>query len=162
MGHTCGGLRPGSDYHFDEAPYDPWLAYGQSKTANIYLASEIERRYGTRGLHATSLHPGVVLTGLVDTVSPEDAEKWSDPKMLACLKSPEQGAATSVYAAVGAEWRNKGGRFLSDCVEQGPTKHPGQPMYFGDDGYAAWAFDEEAARRLWEDSMAMVGLEGHE
>lgn len=160
-GHTCGPVRF-HDYNFEKEAYDPWKAYGQSKTANIYFASEIERRYGQMGLHATALHPGMVITGLQDTVSPEDAEKWSDPKMLVCLKSPEQGAATSVYAAIGAEWKDKGGRYLSDCVEQGPYQHPEQPMTFGDDGYAAWAYDEEAAQRLWRESLVMVGVDEKE
>lgn len=54
------------DYNFEKEPYNPWKSYGQSKTANVYLANEIERRYGAKGLHATSLHPGGIWTGLQD------------------------------------------------------------------------------------------------
>ncbi|KAI0189077.1 hypothetical protein EV127DRAFT_496361 [Xylaria flabelliformis] len=159
MGHRCGPVRF-DDYNFNKDPYDPWLAYGQSKTANIYIANEIERRYGPQGLHATSVNPGLVMSAMSETVSPEDAEKWSDPAMFAILKSPEQGAATSVYAAISEEWKHKGGKYLSDCVEQGPTRHPDNSMHFGDEGYAMWAFDLDAQKRLWRESLRMVGLDG--
>ncbi|KAH7127747.1 hypothetical protein B0J13DRAFT_645744 [Dactylonectria estremocensis] len=65
VGHRLGGVRF-HDFYFDqEGSYQPWLAYGQAKTSNIYLANEIERRYGSDGLHALSLHPGAIVTNLV-------------------------------------------------------------------------------------------------
>jgi NAD(P)-dependent dehydrogenase (short-subunit alcohol dehydrogenase family) len=151
IGHRCSPVRF-HDYNFTKESYDPWKAYGQSKTANIYIANEIDRRYGSEGLHATSLHPGLVIT------KPRNQEGWQDPKVLGYLKSVEQGAATSVYAALSKEWERKGGRFLADCVEQGPTRHSENPMYVGDDGYESWVYDEKAASRLWQDSSKMVGL----
>lgn len=57
-GHRAGGIVP--ENYALEGMYTPFRAYGQSKTANIYMANEIERRYGGRGLHAWSLHPGVI------------------------------------------------------------------------------------------------------
>lgn len=74
------------------------------------------------------------------------------------IKSTEQGAATSVYAALSEEWKNKGGKYLSDCIEQPPFSHPENPMYVPDDGYAPWAYDEEKAKQLWKDSLKMVGI----
>jgi len=148
IGHRCGPVRF-DDYNFEKEAYDPWRSYGQGKTANIYLANEIERRYRSKGLHATSLHPGLIIT----RPAPQKEEAWTDPKMLNAIKNAEQGAATSVYAAVSEEWKNKGGRYLSDCVEQGPTQHPENPMYVGDDGYEKWVYDEEAAKRLWMESL---------
>lgn len=155
IGHRSGGVRF-DDYNFDkEGSYNPWLSYGQAKTANIYFANEIERRYGSKGLHATSLHPGGIATGL--QVHVPSTPEWDTPEVRAYMKSPEQGAATSVYAALSEEWKNRGGRYLSDCVEQPAFSHEGA-MYVGDDGYQKWAYDEEAEKRLWRDSLKMVGL----
>jgi hypothetical protein len=73
------------------------------------------------------------------------------------LQSTAQGAATSVYVAVSKEWEVRG--YLSDCLEQGRVKADHPPLAPGDDGYAAWAFDEEKAARLWKMSCVMVGVE---
>ena len=83
----------------------------------------------------------------------------SDPKIGNYMKNTEQGASTSVYAALSEEWKNKGGRYLSDCVEQAEFQHRENPMFVGDDGYEKWAYDEEAEKRLWKDSLKMVGME---
>ena len=52
-----------------------------------------------------------------------------------------------------------GGRYLSDCVEQGPFQHAEDPMFVGDDGYEKWAYDKDAERRLWQETLNMVGLQ---
>ncbi|KAJ4258971.1 hypothetical protein NW762_008059 [Fusarium torreyae] len=62
--HNIHGINDSDGYSFQRGDYDPGMAYGQSKTANIYMANEIERRYGAEHLHATSVHPGIVATGL--------------------------------------------------------------------------------------------------
>jgi NAD(P)-dependent dehydrogenase (short-subunit alcohol dehydrogenase family) len=149
VGHRCGPIRF-DDINFDNEAYDPWKAYGQSKTATIYLANEIERQFGAQGLHATSVHPGLIMT------FKQEQGGWEDPNMRVHLKDPGQGAATTVYAAVSQEWKCRGGRYLADCREQGATQHPENPMFIGDDGYAAWAFDEAAAKKLWEMSLSLV------
>lgn len=93
-------------------------AYGQSKTANVYFADEIERRYASHGLHATSLHPGVIDTPLSKHMPAGEMQSCQGLKSFQKLmKSTEQGAATTVWAAVGKEWENKGGRYLNDCAE---------------------------------------------
>lgn len=155
-GHRSSEIRF-HDFNFETEPYDRWVAYGQSKTANIYLANEIERRYGSsRGLHALSLHPGGILSNLQRYINEETRRAWTeDPAAMNYTKSAEQGAATSVYAAVSKEWEGRGGKYLSNCAVQGPVKSGGT----GDDGYAAWAYDEEKAARLWRESCAMVGVE---
>ena len=156
VGHRAGGVLIG-DYNFESTPYEPWRAYGQAKTAHIYMANEIERRYGAAGLHALSLHPGGIQTNLQQHVDPAVAEDWDKDRRI--WRSIEQGAATAVYAAISKEWEGKGGRYLADCVEKGPMV-PGNPMVvFGDEGYAPWAFDEESAKKLWEDSCRFVGVE---
>ncbi|KIX05562.1 uncharacterized protein Z518_06434 [Rhinocladiella mackenziei CBS 650.93] len=80
--------------------YDPYVAYGQSKTANIWKANYIDRVYGPKGVHALSLHPGGIWTGLQQYARPEQLAQWkADPEVTGVMKSPEQGAATSIWAA---------------------------------------------------------------
>jgi NAD(P)-dependent dehydrogenase (short-subunit alcohol dehydrogenase family) len=157
MGHRSGEVRF-HDLNFDEKDsYDPWVAYGQAKTANIYLANEIERRYGTQGLHALSLHPGSIGTNLGQYLDPEVVQQMAENKeILRYMKSPEQGASTSVYAAISKEWEGRGGRYLADCVEQDPVKPGTSPLDMVDIGYAPWAYDEEKAKKLWDVSYDII------
>lgn len=158
FGHRAGQIRF-DDYNFSQpGSYNPWLSYGQAKTANIYLSNEIERRYGAKGVHSTSVHPGGINTGLQVHVGDPASIGWDTPEIQRCMKSAEQGAATSVYAALSEEWKRKGGRYLSNCVEEKPFTHD-YPAYVGDDGYETWAYNKENEKRLWKDSLKMVGLE---
>lgn len=157
FGHRSGPIRF-DDYNFEKSPYDPWTAYGQAKTANIYFSNEIERRYGSKNLHSTSLHPGGIFTALQVHVDPEMLKAWDNPEVTAYMKSPEQGAATSVYAALGKEWADKGGKYLSNCEVQQPFKGDG-PMALGDDGYETWIYDVEKEQKLWKESLRMLGME---
>ena len=153
MGHRTSPPNFG-DYNYDETEYSAWKAYGQSKTSNIYMANEIDRRYVSRGLHGFSLHPGGIATGLQTHMSKEQTAAFSaDEKTRKYMKSIPQGAATSVYAAVSREWEGKGGRYLEDCDEGVPN----QPGHM--EGYAAHAYNEEGEKRLWADSCKMVGVE---
>jgi len=152
------------DYSFEKTKYDPWLAYGQAKTANIWMANEIERRYGSQGLHAFSLQPGGIFTGLDKHIPNNSREVYQNPGINSYMKSIPQGAATSVWAAVSKELEGKGGKWLSNCEEPGPLGHAegvieANGIELGDDGYAQWAFDQEGARTLWTDSCKMVGVE---
>jgi len=159
IGHRGSPIRF-HDYNFEEKDsYQPFIAYGQSKTANIYLANYIDRHYGPKGLHATSLHPGGIVTALMRHTPTEQIDQWKNhPASQNYFKSPEQGAATSVYAAVSKEWEGKGGKFLSNCDVMGPAK-AGSEIGTGDDGYAKWAYDEKNEDRLWKDSCKFVGVE---
>lgn len=74
------------------------------------------------------------------------------------IKSPAQGAATTVYAAVRKEWEGSGGRYLADCIEQAAAKPETPALDMVDLGYARWAFDQEKAARLWEISCELVGI----
>ena len=113
-GHRGGGIQF-DNYNFERGDYSPWAAYGQSKTANIYMANEIERRYGAKGLHGLSLMPGGIKTGLQVHVEDQLAAAMEAAKDM--MKSPEQGAATTVYGALSKEWEGRGGRYLEDCQE---------------------------------------------
>jgi NAD(P)-dependent dehydrogenase (short-subunit alcohol dehydrogenase family) len=150
-GHAAGEVQFGN-YGFEAGNYSPWAGYGQAKTANIYMANEIENLYGAKGLHGLSLMPGGIVTGLQKHMPAEQIEKFkNDPAVLAYLKSTEQGAATTVLAAVGKEYEGRGRLYLCDCE----TATEGM---VGQNGYVAYAFDREKEGRLWEDSLEMVGL----
>jgi NAD(P)-dependent dehydrogenase (short-subunit alcohol dehydrogenase family) len=143
------------DYNFQTTPYNPWQAYGQSKTANIYLASQIEERYGKLGLHGVSLHPGCIHTSLERHIAQDEfAQAFiNDVKAKDLYKSPEQGAATTVWAAVCSGW--PAGRYLED-VNEAHAFDPEDEFEQHANGYAAHAYDKDAASRLWEYSTAVV------
>ncbi|KAL3134265.1 hypothetical protein ABBQ38_006529 [Trebouxia sp. C0009 RCD-2024] len=149
-GHQTNGVLF-DDLDFKKAGYNPWAAYGQSKTANIYLANEIERRYGSKGLHATSVMPGGIMTPLARHMDPGNVEAMLTPELKAKVKSLEQGAATTVWAAIGKHWEGKGGKYLEDCGVS-------QPFQEGDviKGYAPHAYEEEASKKLWDVSLKLV------
>lgn len=154
-GHRRGGIRPNSDYNFtEEGSYEPWTGYGQSKTSNIYMANSIDRLYGSKGIHALSLHPGGIFTGLQIHVAQSVKDMWATPQAQAFFKSVEQGAATSVYAAVSKEWEGKGGRFLEDCDESPPMNGK---QAVGVAGYAAHAYNKDEEDKLWRDSEKLIG-----
>ncbi|KAL8689679.1 MAG: hypothetical protein Q9218_004709 [Villophora microphyllina] len=159
-GHRAGPVQIGN-YNFEkEGTYSPWAAYGSSKTANIYMANEIERRYVSRGLHGLSVMPGGIRTGLQSNVPDSVKASWDeDLEVKNSMKSPEQGAATSVYAALSKDWEGRGGRYLEDCAEAPPVVKRGGATAVG---YATYAYDDEDARKLWEDSCEMVGVEDDE
>ncbi|KAF2797313.1 short-chain dehydrogenase/reductase-like protein [Melanomma pulvis-pyrius CBS 109.77] len=116
--HRSWNLNESDNYNFEKGGYHYSLAYANSKLANVYMASELDRRYGDAGLHATSLHPGAINTDLSRHLGSEFvAQIMSDDKILKIMKTPEQGAATTVLAAVGNEWEEKGGKYLEDCEE---------------------------------------------
>ncbi|KAL8705625.1 MAG: hypothetical protein Q9201_001262 [Fulgogasparrea decipioides] len=154
-GHRAGPVQIGN-YNFERGNYSPWAAYGSSKTANIYMANEIERRYGSKGLHGLSVMPGGIRTGLQEHVSDTVKASWDvDEVVRNYMKSPEQGASTSVYAALSQEWEGKGGRYLEDCAEAPPAAPKGGATAVG---HAPHAYNEKDARQLWADSCKMVGV----
>lgn len=154
--HNVASINESGNYNFESSPYNDWVSYGQAKTANIYMANEIERRYGHKGLHATSVHPGIILTPLVQYMDPATlAVLTSDESSLKVAKSPEQGAATTVWAAIGQEWENKGGEYLADC---GRTTRGSDSRDPTATGFAGHAYDPEREARLWKDSLKIVGL----
>ncbi|KAI1120831.1 hypothetical protein F5Y10DRAFT_257624 [Nemania abortiva] len=139
-----------------ENTYDPMKAYAQSKTANLWTANEIERRYGSQGIHAWSLQPGAVITDLTRHL-PEDRKDalWTDPYLSKIAKNPEQGAATSVWAATAAALEGQGGKYLENCQIIGPWE-PSSGIW--SPGFAPYAYDTEKANKLWERSLEWVGL----
>ncbi|KAF5979557.1 alcohol dehydrogenase [Fusarium coicis] len=154
--HQHSSINESDNYNFQKGGYDPWLSYGQSKTADAYLANEIDRRYGSQGLHATSVHPGGIMTELARYIPPEVLQSLaSSDAAKKMLKSPEQGAATTVWAAIGKQWQNAGGKYLENCQEAPPAKQI--DPHFGK-GYAPHVYDPEREARLWQDALKIVGL----
>lgn len=139
-----------------EGEYIPWKAYAQSKTANIWTANLVERRYGSQGLHAVSVHPGNIDTKLSRYQAVEMDEPVSDEE-LRHHKSPEQGAATTVWGAVARELEGRGGLYLEDSQVVGPV-NPYDNGRFSI-GYAPWAFDEEGEEQLWTMTVKLLKLE---
>lgn len=163
VGHRGGAFDFSSsdEINFVNKPYDPVAAYGQSKLASLYMVNEIDRRYGTSNLHAFSVMPGGIWTGLQASLSEAVVSAWqSDADFQKAFKSPEQGAATTVWAAIAKELEGKGGKYLEDCAVAGPAPAPtGDPTVdMGAPGYAEWAFDEAKERALWKISCEMVGI----
>ncbi|MGC1211155.1 MAG: SDR family NAD(P)-dependent oxidoreductase, partial [Micromonospora sp.] len=135
------------DMHFHQRPYDPWAAYGQSKTANVLFAVEVTRRWAGDGILSNALMPGAIRTNLQRYISDEDVARLraeSGGGAAPHWKNTEQGAATSVLLAASPLLNGVGGRYFEDCQEAGPNE-PGTRT-----GYAPYARDPEAAVRLWE------------
>jgi NAD(P)-dependent dehydrogenase (short-subunit alcohol dehydrogenase family) len=137
------------DPHYEQRPYDPWTAYGQSKTGNVLLSIALTARLGADGVTANAVHPGGIMTNLQRHMDPDAprAMGWidKDGNLHPEMKTPEQGAATSVWAAVGPELDGVGGLYLEDCHEAEPTTDP-ESMH----GVRPYALDPDAAEALWE------------
>ncbi len=142
------------DLHFERRPYDKWAAYGQAKTANVLFAVELDRRLAGRGVRANALHPGGIVTELGRHLTKDDiAELMSRaPGGKMEWKTPEAGAATSVWAATAPELEGQGGLYLDDCQIASVRTSADDPG-----GYEAYARDPAAARRLWTVSEELVG-----
>jgi len=150
VGHRRSPIRF-DDINFEKEGYQKWTAYGQSKTANILFAKELQKRLGPKGVTAFSLHPGGIMTGLQSSLSKEEmtAMGWLDENgnPRGGFKTIPQGSATSVYASIVPGLESIGGAYLEDCAECV------KPAYQTADqigGVAAHANDLEAAARLWE------------
>ena len=156
-GHRASNLNESDNYSFQKGGYHHTLAYPNSKLANVYMANELDRRYGHKGIHATSLHPGGIDTKISRHVGREFVEQiLSDEKLVKILKSSEQGAATTVLAAVGKEWEHKGGKYLEDCEEARRGEDDNDVMGVG---YVRQTYDPKKEERLWTDSLKIVGID---
>ncbi|MFF2029406.1 SDR family NAD(P)-dependent oxidoreductase [Arthrobacter sp. NPDC058192] len=157
-GHKLSGIRF-DDINFDTG-YDKWRAYGQAKTANALFAVQLDALGRDRAVRAFAVHPGGIMTELQRHLPREEmiASGWMDEhgKVDSRFKSPEQGAATSVWAATSPALEGKGGVYCEDCEIAEPTV-PGSPEARVR-GVDAHALDREAAARLWQVSAEMTGI----
>lgn len=157
-GHKLSGI------HFDDPQftkgYDKWQAYGQAKTANSLFAVELDKRGRDHGVRAFAVHPGGIMTELQRHLPREEmvAAGWMDEsgKVREGFKTPDQGAATSVWAATSSRLDGMGGVYCEDCDIAQPTD-PQSPMArFA--GVDAHAIDPDSAARLWELSAKLTGV----
>jgi len=140
------------DIQFERRPYDKWLAYGQSKTANVLFAVGLERRLGAHGVHANALHPGGIMTELSRHLGQDDFQFLATRARGMKFKTVEAGAATSVFAATAPELQGRGGLYLEDCHVAAVDDAPD-----AGDGVKSYALDPQNADRLWGVSEALVG-----
>jgi NAD(P)-dependent dehydrogenase (short-subunit alcohol dehydrogenase family) len=150
-----------SDIRWDDLTfangYDKWEAYGQAKTANVLFAVELDRRGRDAGVRAFALHPGGIMTPLQRHLDrAEMVERgWidEDGTPLVEFKTPEQGAATQVWAATSPQLAGMGGVYLEDCEIAEVTTAEDEP------GVRPYAVDPESARRLWTVSAELTGVD---
>jgi NAD(P)-dependent dehydrogenase (short-subunit alcohol dehydrogenase family) len=149
-----------ADPNFEHTPYEEFLAYGRSKTANVLFAVEFDRRHKARDVRATAVHPGGIRTELSRHLTPEALKKLiaeinaGQPEGAApfSYKSIPQGAATSVWAACVADAGAIGARYCEDCHVAEVVSTPGLRG-----GVRAYALDPQRAQALWRKSEEMVG-----
>ncbi|MDG2530685.1 oxidoreductase [Caulobacter endophyticus] len=159
-GHQIAGIDF-DDVDFLARPYDKWIAYGQSKTANALFAMGLDARGRRDGVRAFSLHPGQILTDLARHLSSEEIARFDAldeqgrPKVDPArgMKTPEQGAATSLWCATSPRLDGLGGVYCEDCDIA--VRNGGET---GRKGVAAWADDPALAERLWRLSQDLAGV----
>ncbi|MFJ3485448.1 oxidoreductase [Pseudomonas sp. NPDC090202] len=159
-GHQIAGVDF-DDIDFMRRPYDKWVAYGQSKSANVLFARALDQRGQRHGVRAFSLHPGQILTNLGRHLSSaeiaafdvfdEHGRQKIAPQM--GLKTLEQGAATGLWCATSAALEGKGGVYCEDC-----NIAPINDAESGRKGVAPWAVDGDQAERLWQLSEQWTGM----
>ncbi|MBP0594081.1 SDR family NAD(P)-dependent oxidoreductase [Paraburkholderia sp. LEh10] len=162
---SYGHRRAGIDFHdpnFETREYDPWIAYGQSKTANALFAVALDSIGRRQGVRAFSVHPGGIVTDLIRHMSQAqiDASEIIDKAGVPIIdplnnkKTPQQGAATTVWCATSARLDGMGGVYCADCEIA--------PLLSSDDstelvGVRPRATDRVAAGRLWQLSEQLTG-----
>jgi len=134
--------------------YDKWQAYGESKTANALFAVGLDARLAGKGVRSFAVHPGAIVTELGRHMDEADYQFLMSRQPAGqemTLKSVEQGAATSVWAATSPELAGRGGVYLEDCQVAGPATADSSA------GVESYAVDAAAAERLWAVSEVLVG-----
>jgi NAD(P)-dependent dehydrogenase (short-subunit alcohol dehydrogenase family) len=152
------------DPNFEHTPYDPFVAYGRSKTANILFAVEFDKRHRDRGVRAVAVHPGGIRTELgryqdrgriekmIDQINQQRAAQGKGPFQ---WKTIPQGAATSVWAAAVASAGEIGGHYCEDCHVSHTV--PDDLSVGISEGVRGYAMNAKTAEALWKKSEEMVG-----
>ncbi len=153
-GHAYGGVDF-DDPSFERRPYDKWKAYGQSKTANALFALALDARGEAHRVRAFSLHPGAIHTELTRSLGEEEIRALlSSPRIAATtFKTPEQGAATSVWCATSVQLDGMGGVYCEDVDIAEAVSADAQ----GNSGVRPWATDPDLAEQLWRKSEEWTG-----
>jgi NAD(P)-dependent dehydrogenase (short-subunit alcohol dehydrogenase family) len=153
------------DPNFERTPYEPFVGYGRSKTANILFAVEFDRRHRSRGIRAAAVHPGGIQTelgrhldpnwipGMIEQMNRDLAAEGKPPFQ---FKTIPQGAATSVWAGVVAQADEVGGRYCENC-HVGVVVPDDSKISAISEGVRSYALDPERAKALWAKSEELVG-----
>jgi NAD(P)-dependent dehydrogenase (short-subunit alcohol dehydrogenase family) len=153
------------DPNFERTPYDPWIAYGRSKTANILFSVGFDKRHRERGVRAAAVHPGGIQTELgrhlgaeeiqklIERISAQSAAEGKGPFQ---WKTIPQGAATSVWAGVVAPADEIGARYCENCHVGNIVRDDVAITVVGE-GVRAYAVDPTNAEALWKKSEELVG-----
>ena len=161
VGHRRAGVDL-DDPNFNHRDYEPWLAYGQSKTANALFAITLDALGEPHGVRAFSVHPGGVVTDLVRHMSTAELQSYGvldehgqpiiDPARN--MKTPQQGAATSIWCATSGQLEGLGGVYCEDCDIAAPVPANSTELR----GVRPWATDGDSADRLWHLSEQLAGV----
>ena len=158
-GHKASPIR-WDDPQF-ESGYDKWIAYGRAKTANALFAVHLDALGEPHGVRAFAVHPGGIMTELQRHLPQEEMIErgWidADGNVNELFKSPEQGAATSVWAATSPQLDGMGGVYCEDCDISAPTDVDSPFARFL--GVDAHAIDPGEASRLWALSAELTGVD---
>jgi NAD(P)-dependent dehydrogenase (short-subunit alcohol dehydrogenase family) len=163
-GHRFSNVDLG-DPNFERTPYEPFIAYGRSKTANILFAVAFDKRHRDRGVRAAAVHPGGIQTELGRYIGASYIEKMIEQmnqQLAAEGKAPfqwktiPQGAATSVWAAVVASAAEIGGQYCENC-HVGHVVPDNLTINAFSEGARAYALDEKNAEALWKKSEELIG-----
>jgi len=155
-GHHFSPMR-WEDVQFEHG-YDKWQAYGQAKTANVLFAVHLDALARDAGVRAFALHPGGIMTPLQRHLPREEmvAAGWVDEDgtpVNTSFKTPEQGAATEVWAVTSPQLEGGGGVYLEDCDIAEPAESEGRS------GVRPYAIDPDEAARLWTLSAELTGVD---
>ena len=152
-----------ADPNFERTPYDPFVAYGRSKTANILFAVAFDKRHRERGVRAAAVHPGGIQTELGRHTDPSrlqnlinqiNEQNAKEGKPSFQWKTIRQGAATSVWAGVVAPADEIGGRYCENCYV-GKIMPDDATITVSSEGVRGYALDPDNA--LWKKSEQLVG-----
>jgi NAD(P)-dependent dehydrogenase (short-subunit alcohol dehydrogenase family) len=153
VGHRRMALQL-DDVNFERQPFDTMKAYGQSKTANVLFAVELDRVGQRHGVRAFAVHPGAIQTDIFRYMTEQQLQEWK--RSVTSFKTPQQGSATSVWCALSEELEGKGGVYCEDCsiaevLPDDSTAGRGVRSFAMDAGKAAalWRFSEMVTGMKW-------------
>ena len=142
------------DPNFERTTYDPWVAYGRAKTANVLFAAAFDLRHRDSGIRAAAIHPGAIRTELYRHLDQVQLRALNDQFQ---FKTIPQGAATAIWAGFVAGAKEIGGRFCENC-HVSPVVPDEKPMSANNGGgVPAYALDRKTAEALWRKSEELVG-----
>ncbi|MCU0311468.1 MAG: SDR family NAD(P)-dependent oxidoreductase [Acidimicrobiales bacterium] len=156
-GHHAAGVDL-DDPNYERRDYGKMDAYGQSKSANVLFAAELDRRYGPLGVHAYSVHPGMVATELGRHFTRDDMAELAGRASKAGTQLPplvqvDVGASTTVWAATAPELEGQGGAYTADRAVAAPAPHAADPRVAA----ALWALSEDLVGEAYPDVSELGG-----